>query len=189
MEKKKRISNQVERNVFFENHVLDYFENDPEKLFCQVAYMQYHNRGTLISRIQYAAHEIVMGGCLLVYYHDMEDLRKENPGCIDRRYTNENAWEIYVKQCTNAIVRIVRRFEVKPGDVYRIADATMYEKFIDHHGNGNGMDDLYIKKTPVSDFIVSAMKNTALLETFVSCDGDIWYDFPFCYPGTVKEEK
>ena len=53
---------------------------------------------------------------------------------------------------------------------------------VDHHGNGNGMDDLYLKKTKVSDAIVQKLKPNSLVSTFVcQTDGSVWYDLPFLY--------
>lgn len=173
-----RIRNQKERNEFFEAHVLEYFNNDPQRVFTQVAYMQHSYNGSQLSRTHAAARDIVMGGSLLVYYDDMNDLRKAAPGCIDGRLSVYNAWDAYVTRCENAICRIVRHFEVTPENVHEILKSVMYEKFVDHHES-----DLYVKKTPVSNFVVEAMKNKALLETFVSQldDGATWYDLPFCH--------
>ena len=185
MERKKRISNQYERNQFFDAHVLSYYSE--RELLVQVLYMHNGNRPY---NVNHAARDMVQGGCFLCYYDDIDQLRKENPGCLDRRYSLENAWEQYCRQVERAIIRIYKKQILEPGDVYAIAKDTMYNGFIEHHGNGNGLDDLYLKKTPVSDAIVERMKNKSLLSTFVSpIDNAVWYEFPFCYPGTVKGDE
>lgn len=53
---------------------------------------------------------------------------------------------------------------------------------IDHHGLGHGMDDLYLKVNPVSQWIIRHMENKVLVSTFRSpIDGCLWYDLPFLY--------
>lgn len=53
---------------------------------------------------------------------------------------------------------------------------------IDHHGLGKGMDDLYLRITRESQWIIHHMENTALVSTFKdNIDGDWWYELPFLY--------
>lgn len=71
---------------------------------------------------------------------------------------------------------------IKPEDVMEIARDYMSEDEIDHHGNGNGFDDLYLKKTEISKVIVENMITKSLVTEFVSqIDGEVWYDLPFLY--------
>lgn len=69
-------------------------------------------------------------------------------------------------------------------EVLRYARALMPPEDIDHHGNGKGMDDLYLKVGPVSLEIVKRMEHKALISKFTSnIDGCLWYDLPFLYNG------
>lgn len=55
---------------------------------------------------------------------------------------------------------------------------------IDHHGNGNGLDDLYLKVTPVSKQLIEQYEFKNNVSTFVDAiDHVLWYDVPFawCY--------
>lgn len=175
--KRNRIRTTEERNKFFEIHVLDYFEQNEQQLFEQVAYMMNSSTGINYRRTYEVAQDLATGGCFLVSWYEVDELRKEQPGCIDGRLTMENAWIEYVRECTNAVCRIVRRFNITPENVHEIAIKSMYEKFVDHHES-----DLYIKKTPVSRFIIDSMNNTSLLSTFIdSTDDSVWYELPFCY--------
>lgn len=73
--------------------------------------------------------------------------------------------------------------KIEPWQVYGEAVRVMKPDEIDHHGNGHGFDDLYLKVTPVSRKIVGRLSNMSLLSTFRSqIDGSLWYDLPFCYP-------
>ena len=180
----KKITTTKERNLFFENHVLEFFKDGynseipEENLFCQVAYMAWNK-----ASIRSIANDIVMGGSLLVYYSDIDDLRKENPGCIDGRLTSENAWNSYVRKCENAIIRIIKRFEVNPENINRLCVSCLSSMHIDHHAS-----DLYIRKNDVSDFIIDRLNNKSLLSTFIdNIDHDTWYELPFCYMGIDKE--
>lgn len=78
--------------------------------------------------------------------------------------------------------------KIKPSDVLRIAEQKMKPEEIDHHGLGHGMDDLYLKVTPVSREIVNNLETKVLVEIFVSqIDGSLWYELPFCYNRTEEE--
>lgn len=179
--KRNKIRTSKERSEFFETHVLEFFDGSEQRVFEQLAYMQHGRRGNMYHRTKDSAHDIVMGGTLLVAWYEMDEIRKEHPGCIDGRLTNYNAWERYVQYCTLALTRIARRFEVTPDNIHEIAKHCLYEKKIDHHGS-----DLYIEKTPVSEFIVDRMKNKSLLSTFTdNIDGNVWYELPFCYKGDL----
>lgn len=74
---------------------------------------------------------------------------------------------------------------IEPGEVQRYAEMFMKPEEIDHHGSSSNpaiFHDLYLKVTPVSDFLVSRMTTTWLLSRFRSnVDGCWWYDLPFCY--------
>ena len=61
---------------------------------------------------------------------------------------------------------------------------------IDHHGLGKGMDDLYLRITRESQWIIHHMENTALVSTFKdNIDGDWWYELPFLYREDDGEEE
>ncbi len=79
------------------------------------------------------------------------------------------------------------------GQIYEIASNLMNPEDIDHHGNGHGLDDLYLRYNPVSAEIVSKLEKGIKVEKFWSNpesekDGvtHLWYDIPFAYP--VKEK-
>lgn len=77
---------------------------------------------------------------------------------------------------------------LEPYQVYDEAVKYMEPDEIDHHGNGKGFDDLYLKVTPMSNCIVDRLSNKSLLSMFRSnIDGSLWYNLPFCYP-VVEEE-
>lgn len=175
--KRNKIRTKTERHAFFEMHVLDYFDQNEQRIFEQLAYMQNSYNGNLFERRRRAAYDVVMGGTFLTSYYEMDDIRKEVPGCIDGRLNVYNAWERYVTHCTGALCRIVKRFEVTPENVHEIAKNCLYEKKIDHHAS-----DLYIEKTPVSSFIIDSMSNKSLVTVFIdNIDGKEWYELPFCY--------
>lgn len=76
-----------------------------------------------------------------------------------------------------------RTIVIEPYQVYDYAVKMMKPEDIDHHGNGKGFDDLYLKANKQSQWIVEHMSNRSLLGTFISpIDGCMWFDFPFCYP-------
>lgn len=82
----------------------------------------------------------------------------------------------------NAVCEIQDRAPIAPEEVMDFVREYVPNEEIDHHGNGNGMDDLYLKKTKVSDAIVRKLKPNSLVTTFVcQTDGSIWYDLPFLY--------
>ena len=81
---------------------------------------------------------------------------------------------------------------ITASEVYYYASKLMDPQDIDHHGNGNGLDDLYLKVTPVSDKLVKALRNSypwaGFINKFVATDGSgIWYELPFCYPVVENE--
>lgn len=67
-------------------------------------------------------------------------------------------------------------------EVLDYARKYMKPEDIDHHGNGRGMDDLYLRVNDVSKWIVNHMDNTALVSKFVdNIDHVWWYELPFLY--------
>ena len=66
--------------------------------------------------------------------------------------------------------------QIKPGDIYAVAVATLPDEDIDHH-----CSDLYLKVTPASDAILGRLENKSLLSIFRDPDGVCWYDLPFCF--------
>lgn len=69
------------------------------------------------------------------------------------------------------------------GEIYQYASKMMPAEEIDHHGNGVGLDDLYLKKTSVSHAIVARYEHKNQVQTFRANDGSgVWYDIPFAYP-------
>lgn len=82
----------------------------------------------------------------------------------------------------DAVCAIKDGGSIAPEEVMDFVRWYIPEDEVDHHGNGNGMDDLYLKKTKVSDAIVQKLKPDSLVTTFVcQTDGSIWYDLPFLY--------
>lgn len=80
------------------------------------------------------------------------------------------------------IAEIKRLVPIKLSDVLSIARKYMSSEEIDHHGNGYGMDDLYLKKTEISKAIIDNIKTRSLITEFVNqIDGTVWYDLPFLY--------
>lgn len=72
-----------------------------------------------------------------------------------------------------------------PGEVLHYARKYMEPDEIDHHGNGHGMDDLYLKVTPVSREIVNRLSTKVLVGVFTDqIEGKLWYDLPFCFTAT-----
>lgn len=66
--------------------------------------------------------------------------------------------------------------QIKPGDIYAVAVATLPAEDIDHH-----YSDLYLRATPASDAILRRLENKSLLSRFCDPDGVVWYDLPFCF--------
>lgn len=72
--------------------------------------------------------------------------------------------------------------KILPGEVLGLAEKYMKPEEIDHHGLGHGMDDLYLKVTPVSKEIAKRTFFNSAITTFVdNIDHELWYEFPFCY--------
>mgnify|MGYP003475466893 FL=1 len=68
-------------------------------------------------------------------------------------------------------------------DLWRYVEKYIPKEEIDHHGNGNGLDDLYLKKTKLSKALVDHYQYRENVSTFRDqIDGNIWYDLPFLYP-------
>ena len=62
------------------------------------------------------------------------------------------------------------------------AHELMKPEEIDHHGNGQGLDDLYLKVTPVSQQLIKDYEFKENVTTFVDqIDHVRWYDIPFAY--------
>ncbi len=79
--------------------------------------------------------------------------------------------------------------KIEPSQIYSEAVKVMKPEEIDHHGNGHGMDDLYLKITPESMNLIKRLTTRELVSTFRSeIDGSKWYDLPFCYPVIDKVE-
>lgn len=71
---------------------------------------------------------------------------------------------------------------IRVDEVLDYARKYMKPEDIDHHGNGKGMDDLYLRVNDVSRWIVNHMDNTALVSKFVdNIDHVWWYELPFLY--------
>lgn len=74
---------------------------------------------------------------------------------------------------------------IEPGEIQKYAEMFMSPEEIDHHGcsaNPAIFHDLYLKKTPISSYLISRLTTCILWTTFRSAiDGSIWYDLPFCY--------
>ena len=67
-------------------------------------------------------------------------------------------------------------------EVIDYARELMNPEDIDHHGLGNGMDDLYLKVNAISQWIVRHMENKSLVSTFTdNIEGKLWYELPFLY--------
>ena len=63
-----------------------------------------------------------------------------------------------------------------------LAHERMLPEEIAHHGCGNGLDDLYLKVTPVSKELVDQYEFKCNVTTFVDqIDHTLWYDIPFAY--------
>ena len=68
-------------------------------------------------------------------------------------------------------------------DLWQYVEEYIPKEEIDHHGNGNWLDDLYLKKTPLSKALVDHFQYKENVTTFHSqIDGNIWYELPFLYP-------
>lgn len=70
------------------------------------------------------------------------------------------------------------------------ARAKMPPEEISHHGCGNGMDDLYLKVTPVSKELVDQYEFKCNVTTFTDqITHALWYDIPFAYYLTAEKEE
>lgn len=85
-----------------------------------------------------------------------------------------------------AISEIENSSQLSNKDLWRYVEKYIPKEEIDHHGNGNGLDDLYLKKTKLSKALVERYQYKENVSTFRSqIDGNIWYELPFLYP--IKE--
>lgn len=92
-----------------------------------------------------------------------------------------------------SIVKVMKQCEVIPEiensrvlngvELWQYIEEYIPKEEIDHHGNGNGLDDLYLKKTRFSEALVDRYQYKDIVSTFTSqIDGNTWYDLPFLYP-------
>lgn len=73
---------------------------------------------------------------------------------------------------------------ISPADIHAVAAALLPPDQLDHHTS-----DLYIKASPEADQIIKCLQPKSLLSSFISqMDNCKWYDLPFCYDPTIKED-
>lgn len=61
-------------------------------------------------------------------------------------------------------------------------------KDIDHHGLGCGLEDLYLRVTPITTALVAKLNTKSLLSKFIdNREGDHWYELPFLYSDEKEE--
>lgn len=71
--------------------------------------------------------------------------------------------------------------QITPGNIYEIVEANMPPEEIAHW-----CSDLYIKKTPYSESVISNYQYKNLVHVFRDqITGAPWYEIPFCYPGRI----
>lgn len=100
-----------------------------------------------------------------------------------------NSEESIVNEMTQckAISKIENSSSLSGKDLWQYVEKYIPKEEIDHHGNGNGLDDLYLKKTPFSKALVDHYQYRENVSTFRDqIDGNIWYDLPFLYPIVEK---
>lgn len=89
-------------------------------------------------------------------------------------------------QC-KAISEIENSSLLSGKDLWQYVEEYIPKEEIDHHGNGNGLDDLYLKKTRFSQALVDRYQHKNIVSTFKSqIDGSTWYELPFLYPIVEK---
>lgn len=160
----------------FATHEVDGMLTAEEKCFNQLAYMfNGNNKDTVYS----CALKIARGGTFfLVWQSDIEDKLLEWNAKVNANYSIDNADELYFHIMAQAVTEICKNFRIKPGDSERFFKASMYNGFIDNHET-----DLYVKKTPVSEFIIDHLTTKSLVTIFRSNTEPYgtWYELPFCH--------
>ena len=100
-----------------------------------------------------------------------------------------NSEESIVKEMKqwSVISEIENSWPLSGKDLWQYVKECIPKDEIDHHGNGNGLDDLYLKKTRFSQVLVERYQHKENVSTFRSqIDGSTWYDLPFLYPIVEK---
>lgn len=90
----------------WKDHVLGFY--DRAGLIGQAGSLMKHDRRMTfpVTPIEAAGYEMVDGGCFLVYYGQIDDFAKENPGLIDRRKSDQNRWDQYRTNVVRAIKNV-----------------------------------------------------------------------------------
>lgn len=124
----------------------------------------------------------------IVYYSDycpdnLKFISEEETGIGEISLTMEEVDRI-METCRKEMWHMEENPPIEPASIYYHAVKTMKPDEIDHHGNGRGFDDLYLKMTETSKRLVARLSTKSLLSTFLcELDGEMWYELPFCYPG------
>lgn len=109
--------------------------------------------------------------------------RKKVMSASSRRNTRRRGKQA-IKSSTGAtrIADLPDDTVIRVDEVLDYARRYMKPEDIDHHGNGRGMDDLYLRVNDTSKWIVNHMDNTAMVSKFVdNIDHVWWYELPFLY--------
>lgn len=100
--KTKGMTETKERTEVIENHIMEFFET--EKEFIETVNAVKFNGRT----VKQACYEVVQGGCLLVYYNQVNEFLKElNCQLAENDETN---WSMYKKLVVNRMEKMYERF-------------------------------------------------------------------------------
>lgn len=122
---------------------------------------------------------------------------EESHGWFPCKQFEDFSFERIRSNTENSIVKEMRQYKTIPeinkfsplsGKIlWKYVEKYMPKDEVDHHGNGNGLDDLYLKKTRFSQTLVDHYQYKDNVSTFRSqIDGSIWYELPFLYPIVEK---
>lgn len=93
----------AERTKIIEEHIMECFYDDVNTLIETIKANMYGNRS-----IKQACYEVIQGGCLLVYYGEVNDFLEEL-GC-KLSSNNETNWSMYKKLVVNRMEKMYEKY-------------------------------------------------------------------------------
>ncbi len=92
-----------ERTKIIEDHIMECFDDDVNALIGTINANIYGNR-----TVRQACYEVVQGGCLLVYYGQVNDFLEES-GC-KLSANDETNWSMYKKLVVNRMEKMYEKY-------------------------------------------------------------------------------
>ena len=101
-EDSKRKTDTNDRTEKIEQHILECFDNDTETLIGTIDNLLYK------SSVRQACNEVVQGGCLLVYYNQVNDFLAELDCVLG---SDDQNWSMYKKLCVQRMEKMYSKYK------------------------------------------------------------------------------